>query len=265
MSFQVVLPSNASFDEFPNNKNNHYFVRLEQPLNLQSGEWEVGLLGVQYPNNWVNVTNGSLIVTRQAVGNKPAIIYTIKPRPGRYSSMVELIRELHRLLATNTYTNDVLGVLGLDRMVSFYYDPIRNKVYLIIKNITYAVRFSSEFAEIFGFEKDKTYHKPFSGRESIMSPKTPDVFKGHTSLYIYSNLVKPYRVGDTTAPLLRTVGVDNRSRYTNIDKEFRNIHYHEVDTISSDIVEVDIRRDNGDRIPFTGGKTVLIVHFRKRV
>lgn len=264
-TFQVVLPSNASYIEFPNNKNNHYFVRLEKPLDLASGEWEVGLLGIQYPNNWTNVTNGKAFkVYRQASGVRPNQIFNVDVREGRYNTMEELILEIHRTLSSFSFTGEDLHLGSLDRIITLFYDKVKHASYLIIRDYEFSVEFSDEFAEIFGFEKKKVYYQPFNKRKSRKAPNTPDIFKGMTSLYIYTNFVKPYRVGDSMSPLLRTVGVDNTNRYVNIDKEFINVHYHEVESLQSDIVEVDIRRDNGERIPFTGGKTILVVRFRRR-
>ena len=49
MSFYVVLPSDASKNEFSNNASNSYKVRLPSPLGLQ-GSWEVGLASISLPD-----------------------------------------------------------------------------------------------------------------------------------------------------------------------------------------------------------------------
>ena len=49
MSFYVVLPNNASKNEFSNNTSNSYKVRLPSPLGLQ-GLWEVGLASISLPD-----------------------------------------------------------------------------------------------------------------------------------------------------------------------------------------------------------------------
>lgn len=49
MSFYVVLPSDASKNEFSNNTSNSYKVRLPSPLGLQ-GSWEVGLASISLPD-----------------------------------------------------------------------------------------------------------------------------------------------------------------------------------------------------------------------
>ena len=50
MSFHVVLPSNASTTDYPNNANNSYKVRLAKPLHLQ-GRWEVALESIALPDS----------------------------------------------------------------------------------------------------------------------------------------------------------------------------------------------------------------------
>lgn len=261
MTFYAVFPSNVNTLEFPDNKNNHFQVRLEQPLNLPNGEWEVGLVSIQYPNNWTNVNDGYLRVTK-STSNGRSRSFTVRVREGRYNTLEELIQEVQRTLYSFNFGPDAAWTL--ERTVGFFYDSVRNLVFLKITDANVSVTFSDEFAEIFGFIKQKQYFKPFDGGVQIQCEKVPDIFKGLTSLYVYTNIVKPYSVGDIRAPLLRVVGINNTSRFISVEQEFRNIHYHEVQSISTDVIEVDIRRDNGERVPFTGGKTILVVHFRKR-
>jgi len=54
----VTLPSNVK--DFPDNTNSTYTVKLDSPLTLESGKWEVGLTDIQYPTSWGNVTDGML-------------------------------------------------------------------------------------------------------------------------------------------------------------------------------------------------------------
>ena len=55
-TFQITLPSSASKNIFPQNQPNSFRVQLPRPLLLTPLEnWEVGLVHVQFPQNWPNV------------------------------------------------------------------------------------------------------------------------------------------------------------------------------------------------------------------
>ena len=55
--FYLTLPSNASLNEFPNNKTTSYRVKLPQSIDLE-GVWEVGLYSISYPNTWYTLQKG---------------------------------------------------------------------------------------------------------------------------------------------------------------------------------------------------------------
>ena len=51
--FQVTLPSNSSASYFPNNSPACFTTMLPTNIDLE-GDWEVGLMDIQYPFNWPN-------------------------------------------------------------------------------------------------------------------------------------------------------------------------------------------------------------------
>ena len=52
--FYLTLPSNASADLHPENTLTHYITTLPQRIRL-SGQWECGMVEIQYPHSWYNV------------------------------------------------------------------------------------------------------------------------------------------------------------------------------------------------------------------
>ena len=54
-AFYLMLPSDASMNVFPNNTLSSYITRLPRPIELP-GRWEVGLVEIQYPHTWFNVS-----------------------------------------------------------------------------------------------------------------------------------------------------------------------------------------------------------------
>ena len=240
----VTLPSNG-FD-FPENTLSTYTVRLERPLVLEAGQWEVGLADMQYPTSWVNVPDGIITYSfTNAAGAKEEMGYYV--RPGRYSTHGELIKEFNRVLISYNKENDV----------SMYYDTVRNKTFLTIKDEDMALTFTNDLAEIFGLDPLTHY-----GRGQHRSSSAPDINRGFTSLYVYSDIAEPRAVGDALAPLLRVVPTA-RKKFVDAYTEFSNIQYMPVSNTQTDLIQVLLRRDNGKEIPFTAGKVVITLHFRR--
>src|SRR5678816_2081527 len=55
--FYITLPSNISTHYYPNNTVTRYTTRLENGIAL-SGDWEVGLVEIQYQHTWFNLERG---------------------------------------------------------------------------------------------------------------------------------------------------------------------------------------------------------------
>jgi hypothetical protein len=60
--FYVTLPSDACLGLYPDNKANNYVTKLNRPLELSGGDWEVALVDVHYPFNWHNLTHTETFV-----------------------------------------------------------------------------------------------------------------------------------------------------------------------------------------------------------
>ena len=81
------------------------------------------------------------------------------------------------------------------------------------------------------------------------------------TLYVYCDVVDHDMVGDVVTPLLRIVQVNSKKgRVTNT---FDSIHYYPTSRKCFDTIEIGLRDDTSANIPFTHGKTVVILHFRR--
>jgi hypothetical protein len=87
-----------------------------------------------------------------------------------------------------------------------------------------------------------------------------------SSLYIYTNIIDYQFVGDSYAPLLRTImvneNVENYGKY--ISQEFQNTQYLPLRLNIFDYIEIDIRDDTGNPIHFEAGKVLIKLHFRPK-
>ena len=54
--FYITLPSNSSIRYYPDNTTTRYTTRLENTLAL-TGDWEVGLVEIQYQHTWFNLNS----------------------------------------------------------------------------------------------------------------------------------------------------------------------------------------------------------------
>lgn len=91
-----------------------------------------------------------------------------------------------------------------------------------------------------------------------------DLKRGVYGLYIYSNLVQPHVVGDTFAPLLRVIPIQDDDKYaSSYVKIYTHPDYYPVMQNRFETNEIDIRSDFGQRLEFRSGKTLVKLSFRK--
>ena len=53
--FYLTLPSQSSKTEFPDNKSNHFKIRLPHPKKLEGSRWKVGLTAISLPDSHCRV------------------------------------------------------------------------------------------------------------------------------------------------------------------------------------------------------------------
>ena len=91
------------------------------------------------------------------------------------------------------------------------------------------------------------------------SPHVADL-AAMSTIYVYCNIVQPQIVGDTNAQLLKSIPVEGTFGDI-ITKTFTNIQYIPIQRRSFEEVEVLLRSDTGDPVPFERGKVVTTPHF----
>ncbi len=246
-SFYVVLPSNASTDVFPAN-NQHTFKIKSQAILPLNDDWKVGLAEIQFPTLWRNVINGYITIKFEEKANP----LQCKLHDGIYQTVDELLKEISHVLKSAKLQNDVI----------LQFDKIRNRVILQILNKPpeFAIGFSQNISNMLGLsKKEGNYYSP-----GVYIENSPDISEGFSALYIYSDVVRNRIVGDTMAPLLRVVPLEKNKKLSVNWVRFQHIQYLPVNKTQSDVIEVNIRRDNGDVVPFENGKVVLTLHFKKK-
>lgn len=249
--FYAVLPSNASADVFPNNKQHTFKIRAHSLFSSGDEKWKVGLAEIQFPTSIKNVIGGHITVKFNEVDNP----LRCNLHDGTYETIEYLLTEIKNILTSAQLENDI----------SLTYDKIRNRVILRVhdKAPGFGISFSQNIMNMLGLtKKEGNFYNQGTYIENVA-----DITEGFSALYIYSDIVQSRLVGDTMAPLLRVVPIKRKlqAHPSNIHwVRFQNIQYIPVNKTQTDTIEINIRRDNGNVVPFESGKVVLTLHFKKQ-
>jgi hypothetical protein len=241
--FYLTLPSNSSLDFFPDNTLTHYHTKLPQDINL-NGNWEAGLVEIQYPHMWYNVREEEAWFRIKT--HSDGMLYKVALKTGYYESAAKLIRCM----------NGVKDMLPEEHKVLFLYDDTTTKVTIDIEFGAF-VELSPVLQSILGMNNQEIGIGRHEGTRVV------DVDRGFYSLYIYCSLLEPRLVGDSLVPLLRIVPIRGKDGDM-ITKIYENVHYMPVQQKHFNTVEIDIRNDTGRKVPFERGKVIVTLHFRKK-
>lgn len=247
-SFYVVLPSNASSKIFKDNKLHTYKVQIPK-LPSTEGEWVVGLTEISYPSIWPNIMDFGTVYVKWKDSEDP-MDYPVPA--GFYQSINKLLDRIKYTLS--------IGRSGVDNKLSFQHDEISNRVIVFIEpGAEFEICFSHNIATPLGFEGNK-YYSPGAN----LAPYPADIHDGCSALYVYSDIVQKRLVGDDMVPLLKVIPAEPiQTALSHTWVRFVNVEYVPSVKTHIDTVEINIRRDNGQIIPFESGKVVITLHFKR--
>lgn len=246
-AFYVVLPSNASHQIFKDNKLHSYKVKIPK-LPFTEGKWEVGMTEIQFPSKWPNLIDAFIRIRWEQ--DQPSLTYHLPT--GFYQNANQLLEIIQT----------VLNSAKINDKVEFKYDIIQNRVIMKVREGNgFGIGLSKNLTDVLGFNALKTefYTK------GVHRPSFPtDINDGLAALYVYSDICENRLVGDNMVPLLRVVPSEPTSTKQNFMWiRFWSVEYIRAVNTNSDTIEINIRRDDGDIIPFESGKVVVTLHFRK--
>ena len=242
--FYLHLPSNSSLDKFPDNTLTEYRVGLPQTITLE-GEWEVALTEIHYPHSWNNVqgnfSNRVFLRNRELSKVWEAMIIPA----GHYSSIEPIISKMKELIDKDKrFQGDV----------NFSYDKLSRKVTAHLQNNTEL--FFDAIGSTLGFQPEKVISKTtIAEREAGLEHSFHD-------LYVYCDIVRSQYVGDVLVPLLRIVAVEGIDGQR-VNKSFLRPQYIPVDRKVFQTIEINIKRDTGESVPFEFGNVLLTLYFRQ--
>ena len=227
----------------PENTLTHYMTQLPQPIQL-NGEWEVGLAEIQFPHSWYNVSKPLVMtIIEQERTDRPDMIHIELP-PGFYTprSMVEAWQQL-------------LFDCGASE-VGVYLDRPQKKVTLRVPP-NKEVWLDKQLQTLLNFPTRQVVR-------TTSSSQPVDIHQGFHSIFVYTNIAEPHVVGDVRAPLLRIIPINHSLSGLTHTRSYERIYYFPLATREFSSLEIDLRTDVGEPVPFESGKVIVQLHFRQR-
>ena len=152
---------------------------------------------------------------------------------------------------------------GRENAPTFGYNNRTKKIFINLHHGD-RITFKPKLASILGITDNPS--KPIyceGEREKWHADEIFDIDGNLNSLYVYCDILEHIPVGDVVAPLLRVVGVTGKQGDT-IRKTYDKPMYVPVRTKNFDSIEIDIRADTGESVPFQYGKSEVVLHFKLR-
>ena len=130
--------------------------------------------------------------------------------------------------------------------------------------------------EIEGFNEEEWQKQGKTNWENFVNPiegfylehlaeNVYDVSCGFKTIFAYSDIIKPNYVGDSLTQLLKCIEVPNNFSYGDqVHLIYDKIQYFPVCTNEFESIEIDLKDDSGENVPFTFAKNVVVLHFKKK-
>ena len=122
--------------------------------------------------------------------------------------------------------------------------------------------FTPGLGNILGYDERVDDINSFNNADALITLyNTYNIEVNCQSLFVYYDILEHTIVGDTKVPLLRSISVSGKNG--NIIREmFDKPMYVPIQKKHFESIEVDIRTDFGEPVPFVNGKSTVILHFR---
>ena len=265
--FYLTLPSN-SLSKYYDNTLTKFTTKLLSSVSL-SGDWEVGLAEITFPRTWYTIDNRGAHFSVEKI--KPprssnAILTTAETEEmrefkiswGYYESVQSVVKEMNDVMERQIPTTKTAVQKKEEK--KFMFNSVNRKVVIRMQeyeSLTLSQTLSSILG-VTGTGVDNLNPSP----SVYKGDKVCDINRGRTALYVYCDILEYTLVGDTKVPLLRIVPAEGQNGET-IHRVFEEPRYIPLQKKNFDSIEIDIRDDLGNLIPFESGKLVVTLHFRQ--
>ena len=249
-----------------------------------------------FPFNTPNVIQSSYIVravepVQQSItytpkkGNTSNKLYAFKhtiPKGKTFSEGQDIVEYLNSLFQQDVSATekDVFNQVIQQRVmkeanqveskypVIFFADPYKNQLEVIIRDADFSLALSGSIARILGFTvaDDQYVLFPAAGKYTCPQHLVNLNAANPSIMSIYSDVILPHRVADTSAPLIRVCIVptikEGEIGSGFLSFEFTALHYFPVALKFIQEIHIEVRGSKGDLFPFQTGILYLRLHFR---
>ena len=269
-SFYMTLLSDNSMTLFPKNTQACFQTKLPKPIDIQKGEWEMALVEIILPGQIFNVSEEErhfdldsddsqllsyLWTEVPPVCDGQKLTYPLCIPAGVYSTPFHLVEEINEVIQKTI--GDHLKKKHLDLEMKYSRSTKRIKM---VSSKTIGLKFHPTMAAKLGVSD---INKDTIVTDQKLFQHDVDLFAGINYMFIYSDVADYTLLGDIQAPILRVVPFEDCKQFYR-HKEFLNLHYVPVNKSYFDEISINIRGDTGQLIQFSGGKSMVKLHFRKR-
>jgi hypothetical protein len=246
--FYVTLPSNSSMKYYPDNTLCTFTTILPHVIELQ-GNWEVGLVEIQYPYNWYNIpTDIDARTFNLSVQTENGWVeHSFHIPPGYYPDLLTLVRAMMK------HGNHGLKIPGFK--FQLHYLNMRKTFGLVHKSGNCRLTVPSALHHLLGIDRSTLDDDhSISSRAAKMEPLD--------ALFVYCDVMEPRVVGDSLVPLLRIVPVQGEHG-RQITQIYQHVHYFKVQKKKFQTIEINIRDHTGKKVSFEDGTLNVTLHFRQ--
>ena len=296
--FYATLLSNASMKTYSDNTIATFKTLLPERKDLE-GDWQVGLVEVAYPVSWHNVEHGQWFQVCAYSGPAGRQVDVgegkIYISEGRYQTPKDLIDQMklvwgqHWWLVRKQLQDKKNPTLGpneqktvvpagtvmnhIERVTSVREDEEQVPS---MTNLSFRVEFNEKTNKVKFFVDSKAYYMKFSKKLkqildvgdrndaelSYSSESEVDVNRARHTMFVYCDLVEDSIVGDVRAPLLRTTLASGKYG-EDVREVFNKPMYIPLRTNHFDTIQIAIKTETGEDMPFNYGISYVILHFRR--
>lgn len=270
--FYVVLPSNSSMQYYPDNTTTHFITQLPQQIRLH-GSWSVALTEIQIPLTFQHLSQEDVRVIM--AGNLSHLSHVSAVVVGDNS--LEFASEEGEIDVSQIHPGVYKDVEGLIAEMNDLECVKKNHLLFIVERGGYVratrtcnadCKAKHEFAlpeklkKILGFDDvaSQCFKAPVtSNRPAHLMNGLPNM------LMLYTDICEPYVTGDVQAKLLRAISLNmDEFTYGGIKiKNFSPPMYIPLLINSFQTIEIDIRDQRGNSIPFDFGTLTATLHFKR--
>ncbi len=223
-NFYLTLPSDASLLRYNENHGGRYTVDLPHQLNVSAHSWEVGLSEIIFTQDWAPLLESDIwaavcIDVGEGKWASCGASHIGKDKAKKHytdfmtcwddalSPMITKALELSTIWPTTPVVS--LTQSKRSKLVKFEITVVNTKRKAV------KLEMSDALLKIMGFTRDQLEDgRAFLSNASqriVAGPSRfqPSLLRGITSLWVYTNIVKPQITGHTFNPLLRVVEVDS--------------------------------------------------------